>query len=101
MSGYENPPGMGSLLKNTRKEKDTQPDWRGDLTTPDGSKWEIAIWEGQTRTGIPRLSVKVQEPFQPGQGGGQSQGYVQRPQQSTPKPQESFTRDDLADDIPF
>jgi hypothetical protein len=99
MSGYENKPGTGSALKNTRKEKDTQPDWRGDLTTPDGQKWEFALWEGQTRTGIPRMSIKVSEPFQPQQGGGSNYQPRQAPQQSAPR--ENFTRDDLDDSVPF
>lgn len=54
-------PGSGSLLKNSRKTG-KQPDWRGDFVAPDGSRFNIVAWEEQTKTGIPKLSVKV-EPY--------------------------------------
>lgn len=97
---YEHKPGTGSLLRNTYKDKDTQPDWRGDGALPDGTVVEIAIWEGQTSGGLPRLSVTFNEPRQQRGGGGDTQNYAPRPE-GRQRPQEDFSSDTLADDVPF
>lgn len=39
--------GSGSAFKNTRKSKDSQPDYRGDFVGLDGVKYSVALWERQ------------------------------------------------------
>lgn len=51
----------GAVFRNRRKEQDTHPDWRGDVTTPDGQKWEISMWSRKTRAGDDYFSVGVRE----------------------------------------
>jgi hypothetical protein len=41
---YTPKPGLFSLLKNDRKEKDTHPDYRGDGMTVDGQPAWISAW---------------------------------------------------------
>jgi hypothetical protein len=42
---YEQKPGDIAIFRNERKEKDTHPDWKGTLITPDGVSLEVAVWE--------------------------------------------------------
>lgn len=41
---YQPKPGSGTLFKNDRKEKDSHPDYRGDLCLPDGEIIRLAGW---------------------------------------------------------
>lgn len=43
--------GSGSANRNTRKTKDTQPDWRGDFVGLDGIRYNLAMWEKEGRMG--------------------------------------------------
>lgn len=54
-------PGSGALDKNGRKEKDSHPDWRGVVTTPDGQTWELAGWDKTGKFG-PSISIKASAP---------------------------------------
>lgn len=58
---YELKNGSGSIFKNN-KEKDSQPDYKGNIKTPEGKEYEIALWlkEGQK---VKYFSVKIQEPY--------------------------------------
>ena len=57
---YEHKPGNGSVFKNNfKKEGDSKPDWKGDLKLEDGTVIKIAMWEGLTKTGSPKLSIQV------------------------------------------
>ncbi len=61
---YEHKEGRGSLLKNDRKTKPDQPDWKGD------AKWKgelvsVALWEGTTQGGIPRMSLQIEKKWEP------------------------------------
>lgn len=58
---YQPKPGSGSLFKNDRKEKDTHPDYRGDLCLPDGSMIRLAGWIKQGAKGS-FLSLAVDKP---------------------------------------
>jgi len=60
-------PNTGSLLKNDRKSKDTDPSWRGDglidlheLGVGDGQVevW-LSIWVNETKTGGKRLKLSI------------------------------------------
>lgn len=55
---YQKKDGDGALFQN-RKEKDSQPDVRGDFLL-DGKTYEIAGWQKATRNGDPWWSLKVQ-----------------------------------------
>ena len=64
---YENKPGFGSLLANTRKSNDSQPDWRGSAKfacphCKHEAEMEVAAWAGETSRGDARLGLKIQPP---------------------------------------
>jgi hypothetical protein len=42
---YEQKPGDIAIFRNERKDKETQPDWKGTLITPTGETLEVAVWE--------------------------------------------------------
>jgi hypothetical protein len=48
--------GAGALFKNDRKEKPTQPDYRGDITIS-GQKYLLAGWVKETKKGGKYLSI--------------------------------------------
>jgi hypothetical protein len=41
---FQPKPGHGSLFKNDRKAKDIQPDYKGSLVLPDGTRVNLAGW---------------------------------------------------------
>jgi uncharacterized protein (DUF736 family) len=55
---YENKPGNGALFKNDRKEKETHPDYRGDLNV-DGRAYWLNAWVKSTKDGKKYFSVAV------------------------------------------
>lgn len=77
---FEHQPNSGSLFKNDRKTKDTQPGWRGSGKINDVEYW-ISAWINTTKGGDKYISMK----FDP----------KENPQYPTP---EDNTYDD---DIPF
>lgn len=64
---FEHQPGRGSLFQNDRKQKDTHPDWKGEINI-DGKIYEIASWlkEGK-KGGFHSLLVTEKKPFEPGE----------------------------------
>jgi uncharacterized protein (DUF736 family) len=48
--------GAGALFKNDRKEKPSQPDYRGDITIL-GEKYRLAGWVKETKKGGKYLSI--------------------------------------------
>lgn len=58
---YEQKPGGGSLFKNTKKTTEKQPDYRGEIVTPDGTKFSLAGWIKQSAKGS-FLSLKCEVP---------------------------------------
>ena len=60
MSDYQTKDGFGALFVNKRKDKETQPDYRGECRYK-GELIEIAGWKKQGNAG-PYLSLKVQAP---------------------------------------
>ena len=63
---------MGNnLFKNAKKTAPNHPDWKGEITTPDGKTWELAGWVSTDKTtgairsdknGNPWLSLKATAP---------------------------------------
>ena len=51
MSNYQPKPGSGSIFKNDRKEKESQPDYRGEILTPEGQALEISLWVKEGKKG--------------------------------------------------
>ncbi len=60
---YVHPNGSGSLFKNSYKEKENQPDYKGTITLPDGSEKELAGWKGTTQGGDVKLSIKISDKY--------------------------------------
>lgn len=58
-----NDPGYGAMFKPDRGARGG-PDWRGVMTAPDGSEWEIAGWYSTSKRGVDYLSLKIQEPYE-------------------------------------
>ena len=74
--------GSGSLFKNTRKEKDSHPDYRGDLMIG-GQLYEVAAWVKEGKSGkFFSLSAKPK-------------------QAEPPREHKPAARDRDDDDIPF
>ena len=66
MSNYEQKPGTGAIFKNAKKEKDTHPDYTGQILAPDGKTWQIALWVKKSQKGTSYFSAGVSEPYDPG-----------------------------------
>lgn len=83
MTDYDNS-NSGALFKNEYKEKDSQPDYKGPFTGPNGEEMEVAAWLRESKAGKKFMSVKVSP-----------KRVAESAKQSAPGP------DDLNDDIPF
>lgn len=77
---YEPKPNTGSLFKNSYKERDTHPDYKGDLFVDQGLlellkkehlnssglvRVAVSGWKSQTKDGQTYLSLKASEPYVP------------------------------------
>lgn len=56
---YEMRPSSGSLFKNDRKEKETQPDYKGKVMLPNGEVRWLSGWKKQTSAGDGWLSLAI------------------------------------------
>lgn len=56
---YKNKQNHGSMFENDRKEKETQPDFRGDIDINGVTYW-ISGWKAMTSNGKKRISLSVQ-----------------------------------------
>lgn len=87
---YEKKNMSGSLFKNTRKEKDTHPDYQGDLII-DGTHYWLSGWLKEGNQGkFFSLAVKPKE-----------QRREEIKKSAAPERNSYGNRDDLDDDIPF
>ena len=68
------------MFRNDRKEKETQPDWRGDIKI-NGTLMEISSWWNEEK-GFHSLSITEKKPFTPGETQQRSDRQEQR--QSAP-----------------
>lgn len=82
---YIHKPGKGSLIKNSYKNKDTQPDYVGSITLQDGTVQRIVIWDAvNENTGKEYFNVNISDP---------------RPQTDGPAAPPPLV--EMTDDIPF
>lgn len=92
---FEQRPNSGTLFANKTKQKETSPDYSGDLLidvrsliVEDGkAKVRVSGWKKPTKAGGTFLSLAISNP-QPQQG------------QAAP-PRQSSSVEDMSDDIPF
>lgn len=90
MSDYTPKPGTFTLFKNEYKEKETQPDYRGDGAGVDGEPLEIAGWIKEARNGKKFISLKIQEPRE--KSGDPTSGLAPK---QVPKHSTDFLDDEL------
>ena len=79
----------GALFKNTKKEKESHPDYRGECVIA-GVKYEIAAWIKASKAGNKYMSLSFQVPRE------KQSNEVPRANQSNSAPV-----DDFSDDIPW
>jgi len=84
MTEYDNT-NSGALFKNDKKEKESQPDYRGPINVQ-GVEMELAAWLKTSQKGKKFMSLKIGPKWEPKESAA--------PQQAPPK-------DDFDDDIPF
>ena len=59
---YEEKPDSGVLFPNSRKQKDTHPDYTG-RGNYGGVEFEISAWKRVSPSGQPRLSIAFKKPY--------------------------------------
>jgi uncharacterized protein (DUF736 family) len=59
--------GTGVLFKNDHKKNDKHPDYKGDFTAFDGTKYDLAAWIKEGKNGRKFMSLKISEPWAPSQ----------------------------------
>ncbi len=79
---YEQKEGQGSLFPNDRKEKDTHPDWKGEIKI-NGKLYWLSGWDKKGGRGGGFISISIGDEKKP-RGEGQSQGRSTRPTSNTP-----------------
>lgn len=58
----EQRPGQGIAFRNDKGGNSARPDYRGTITTPDGQKWDLAMWTKTDRRSQEFFSISVKEP---------------------------------------
>lgn len=89
---FELRPGAFTLFKNDKKEKESQPDWKGSIKLPDGSEFWFDAWTKQGQKGE-FISGKVGNPK------NSNGGAINQPTAYKPFPPVGQAPAD--DDIPF
>ena len=57
----------GALFENDRKEKDTQPDYRGSINV-EGKDYWLSMWDKVAKSGQAYYSLSVQPKVESGRG---------------------------------
>ena len=70
---YEQRDNTGTIFKNNRKEKDSQPDYTGKALV-DGKEKAVSLWVKQGKSG-PFFSMSLQEPWKPAGEADKANGY--------------------------
>jgi len=65
MAEYEMKDNTFSLFKNEKKEKDTHPDYTGDIMV-NGKKLRLSAWINETKAGKKYMKGSVSEPYNGG-----------------------------------
>ena len=60
MSNFTHKPNTGSLFKNERKEKENQPDYKGEIDI-NGTVLDLAAWVKESKSGKKFFSIKASE----------------------------------------
>lgn len=55
--------GSGAIFKNTKKTKDTHPDYQGKIKDLNGKEWSLSLWIKKPEGKQAYFSVAVQEPY--------------------------------------
>ena len=62
MAEYEMKDNTFSLFRNTKKEKDTQPDYQGDIMVK-GEKLRLSAWLQESKAGTKYIKGSITEPW--------------------------------------
>jgi hypothetical protein len=65
MAEYEMKDNTFSLFRNEKKEKETQPDYSGDIMWK-GEKLRLSAWLNETKAGKKYIKGTVSEPYEGG-----------------------------------
>lgn len=90
---YQNKENQGAIFKNTKKQNEKHPDYRGTVNV-EGKEFEIALWLKESQKGTKYFSVALSEPYQ------KPEGSTNRPVASAPAPAPAPI-DTTDDDLPF
>ena len=71
MADYEMKDKTFALFRNEKKEKETQPDYQGDIMI-EGKKFRLSAWLNETKGGKKYIKGAYSEPFEGGKSGGSS-----------------------------
>ena len=88
---YQQKPNYFSLFVNDKKTKDTQPDWKGSITLPDGQEYWFDAWNKTSSSGNAFISGKI---------GNLKQQQTNAPASYAPFPA-TAPAPGVDDDIPF
>ena len=87
MSDFQHKPNSGSIFKNDKREKDTQPQMKGSALI-DGVEYWVSAWTNESNSGTRYQSLSFQPKDQ-----AHSQGMAQA--QTAAEPAGSFDEDSI------
>ena len=61
MTDFKHKDNSGSIFKNDKKEKETQPDYSGTINVQ-GKEWQISLWIKEGKKGK-YFSAAIKEPY--------------------------------------
>lgn len=84
MGDFQHKPDSGSLFKNDKREKETQPQAKGSALIGGVEYW-VSAWTNDAKDGSKYQSLK----------------FSRKDENRAPRPQTAPTEDDFSDPIPF